>query len=510
MMQLTYLAHSSFEVRCGSTTLVFDPWLSGGAYDDQWFLWPLPPHGPEKVIADAVIITHGHEDHLHTGTLRQLGKKATVFFPFQWRAGARGFLRNFGFEKVVEAVSFRKYHVNDVAVTYLGYSLESLVVIEYRGEVLVNINDALNSNHETAVDFMLGEIKSRWPKIDYLLSGWSGASYFPNQVRYRGKNDEEIGKLREQYFANNFCRFTEALQPRCAVPFAPGFLLLAENNRWINHVKFPRKGLPAYYSKHYRTDREIRFLVPYPGDEIAGRNLIMRSPLHVMTDEEQMDAAYDHYAGVQEKVNRAAPLPDDHINRLVSVLAKWCNFNKRLYHSKVIDDVYFSIHLTDADTAAFINVTSQDGVIAVQRSAGALHGSKLLVTTSGGRLLRALGKPWGGDIITIGYGLEVEVYDELSLEKNLDIVCIRLITRYPIARQDMLRYPFRALLYYGYNPAITSLWLKQKITLKPYVNKYPYNERDHWLTYKKCDLCAVCKMPEVDLASYSRLAGAAG
>jgi hypothetical protein len=31
------------------------------------------------------------------------------------------------------------------------------------------------------------------------------------------------------------------------------------------------------------------------------------------------------------------------------------------------------------------------------------------------------------------------------------------------------------------------------------VNKYPFNERDHWITYNKCSLCRVCRMPEVEL-----------
>ena len=501
MMQLTYLAHSSFLVRCGDTKLVFDPWLKDPAYHGQWFLWPLASQRPDQVHADAVIITHGHEDHLHTGTLRHLGRKSTVFFPFQWRGGAKKYLHALGFEKVVEAVSFRKYQLNEVTITYIGFSLESVVVIEYRGEVLVNINDALNSNHETAVEFMLAEIKSRWPRIDYLLSGWSGAGYFPNQVRYPGKDDEEIGRMREQYFANNFCRFTEALQPRCAVPFAPGFILLAEPNKWINRIKFPRKSLPVYYSGHYRADREIRFLVPFPGDDITARTLTRRSPLHVMSDEEQLEAAYEHYSEQEKEANRQSEVDEKLVNNLVAALARWANYNKRLYHPRVIEDVYFSIRLTDVTVAPFINITNAGNHISVDRSATALPGKKLLVTTSGARLLYALGRPWGGDIITIGYGLQVEVYDEPSLEKNLDIVCIRLITRYPVARQDLLRNPLRALKYYGHNPALTTLWLRQKIMLKPYVNKYPYNERDHWLTYKKCDLCAVCKMPEIDLAA---------
>ena len=142
--------------------------------------------------------------------------------------------------------------MKDVKITYIGFSLESVIVIEHKGEVLVNINDALNSNHENAVNFLLREIKKRWNKIDYLLSGWSGAGYFPNQIKYPGKNDVEIAKLREQYFANNFFRFTNFLQPKWGVPFAPGFILLEEHNKWINHVKFPREMANEYDKEHVK------------------------------------------------------------------------------------------------------------------------------------------------------------------------------------------------------------------------------------------------------------------
>ncbi|HSY76353.1 MAG TPA: hypothetical protein VK890_05825, partial [Bacteroidia bacterium] len=127
---------------------------------------------------------------------------------------------------------------------------------------------------------------------------------------------------------------------------------------------------------------------------------------------------------------------------------------------------------------------------------------RIMVTTSVKKLLFSLERTWGGDVLTIGYGIIVEVYDQLTLEKNLDIVCIRLITRYPMARKDLVKYPLRALKFYTANPKLTSLWLKQKIALKPYVNRYPYNERDHWMTYNKCDLCAVCKMPEINIEAY--------
>ena len=502
MMTLKYLAHSSFLIGCGDLTLIFDPWLKGPAYSRQWYLWPLPADDGNTKNADAILISHGHEDHLHIESLQEFEKTLHIFFPFQWRDGIKPFLKTLGFKKITEAVSFKTYNIKNVKITYIGFSLESVIVLEYGDEVLVNINDALNSNHETAVNFILKEIKKKWPKINYLLSGWSGASYFPNQIRYPGKNNVEIGQLREQYFANNFCRFTNYLQPKFAIPFVPGFVLLKKENQWINHIKFPRENVHSYYKNLFNNNSEIKFIISYPGDIIENGQLKKYSFLHDIPEKEQYTFAYDHYRKQISESNTIGLLKDNEIDKLINDLRYWINFNKQLYHKNVLEDAAFSIRIEDAKENDFINIYFSDNRFIVERSNKPLDGRRLQINTTGEKLIYALKKIWGGDIITIGYGLTVDIYDQLTLEKNLDIVCVRLITRYPIARKDLVKFPLRALKYYTQNPKLTSIWLKQKMQLKPYVNKYPYNERDHWMTYNKCDLCAVCKMPDINFDIY--------
>jgi len=44
-----------------------------------------PKKTGKDIQADVILISHGHEDHLNTPTLKELNKKAKIFFPFQWR-----------------------------------------------------------------------------------------------------------------------------------------------------------------------------------------------------------------------------------------------------------------------------------------------------------------------------------------------------------------------------------------------------------------------------------------
>jgi hypothetical protein len=502
MMQIEYLGHSSFLVTCNNTNFLFDPWLVGSTYDNAWYLWPLPTKSIKDIAADVILISHGHEDHLNTATLKELNKNAQVFFPFQWREGIKPFLNHLGFEDVTEAVNFKTYTYSGIEITYVSFSLESVIVIKYNNEVLVNINDALNSNHENATNFMLKEIKKRWPNIDYLLSGWSGAGYFPNQIRYPEKNDIEVGKLREQYFANNFCVYTNHLQPKYSLPIASGFVLLKKENHWINHIKFARTKVEEYYKKHFPNTSNTKIFVLNPGDTLTDGIQKKNSEMHNIAEEKQYDLAYNHYQEELIQANRPNYIDENKITELIQLLKHWINYNKQLYHIKVLEDARFTIRLEDVKENSFLNITFQNKDFAIERNSKPLEEKRLQINTYGAKLILGLKKMWGGDIITSGYALTVDVYEELTLEKNLDIVCVRLITRYPLARKDMFKYPFRALKFYASNPKSTSLWIKQKIVLKPYVNKFPFNERDHWITYNKCDLCAVCKMPEINLSAY--------
>jgi len=54
-MRLTYLGHSCFLVETGSARILFDPFLTGN---------PAAVMKAEDVRCDAILVSHGHEDHI--------------------------------------------------------------------------------------------------------------------------------------------------------------------------------------------------------------------------------------------------------------------------------------------------------------------------------------------------------------------------------------------------------------------------------------------------------------
>lgn len=504
MPRIDYLAHSCVLITTSDTTLLFDPWLFGPAYQGQWHLFPKPV-GVESALKPVhVLLTHGHEDHMHRATLEQIDKTATVWFPYQWRAGITGYLMHLGFSKVKEAVSMRTYRLGPrTRITYLAYSLESIVVVEADGLVIVNINDALNSNHENVVTMFLKVLHKHWPRIDILISGFSGAGYFPNQVRYPGKDDREVGRIREHYFAHHLCKYVAFLKPKLVMPFAPGFALLEHHNRWINEVKFDRRRLPSYHEEHIGPLGDTRYIVAWPGDHLEGLRYIPDSPYHA----ELVDGGLYHlldevYPEEIHVTNIHRPFDVSHLPELEIQLLHWLNHNAKLYSAEVLAEARFAIRFTDVDELVW-NIDCSANGFTVTSSTFPLNDRRVIIDTSARMLAYSLSRTWGGDALTSGYALVVHMFDLDALEKNLDIVCVRLITRYPIMREDILHQPMRAAKYFLTNPTIAALHVKQKVKLKPYVNRYPYNERDHWIATTKCQLCQVCRIPVMDYAPAS-------
>jgi L-ascorbate metabolism protein UlaG (beta-lactamase superfamily) len=55
-MDIRWLGHATFTLSNGSTTLLVDPWLTGN---------PVAPVAADDLAPDAILLTHGHFDHIN-------------------------------------------------------------------------------------------------------------------------------------------------------------------------------------------------------------------------------------------------------------------------------------------------------------------------------------------------------------------------------------------------------------------------------------------------------------
>ncbi|MFI5135361.1 MAG: MBL fold metallo-hydrolase [Chitinophagales bacterium] len=496
-MKISYICHACLYVETSDAKIVCDPWWNGPAYQNQWHVFPKPMN--EKICeqADFILISHGHEDHLHAPTLQLLNKNAKVFFPFQWKEGIHEFLSDLGYQNVAEAISFKSYQIApETKITYVANNLDAFIVIENKGEVLVNLNDSLNAHHKNVIRLFMKQIKQRWEKIDYLFCGLGGAGYFPNTVHHPNKNDVEVGKLREQFLAHNFCKLVNGLQPKCVLPFLPGFALLADDKRWINSVKFSREDLKNYFQTYFDPESKIEWLNLYPGDWVMDGTLKEESPYH----ERQINHDLSHlveevYADEIQLYNKTILRTEARAHSLFKQLEANIPHAARLFHPESIHHLCFSIEFTDAPADNILNVRFTNAEWKFEISNHVRAESHLIIRTKSNIIGYSLATPWGGDVLMVGYGADIDILHDIALEENHDIICLRLLTRIPVASDYLRLQPMRMMKFMATNPLNSALAIKHKMISNGNPNKIPYNERSHWINKTPCDICRACNIP---------------
>jgi len=439
-MKIEYICHACLLVDTGDVKFATDPWFNGPAYCNQWYVFPKPTNENVLGNVDVILVSHGHEDHLHESSLLQLPKSASVFYPYTWFGGTADYLKGTGFSNVTEARHLQTYHLApDTCVTYVVNRMDSVMVIESKGEVFININDALHSAPPGVVDPFLRLLKNRWPKIDTVFCGFGSASYFPNTIHCPGKHDVEIGEAREELYARNFCRIVKELDPKVAVPFAADFALLGPRQRWINSVRFSRLRLPDLFKKLYPYSPAHPQIQPmFSGDVLSGTDLICKSPYR----DQLQDGNCKSLIEEQYRVEIAQREKPEVINESDAIILERemlgnLAIRARLFEAAVLDKTSFTVKVSDIPEQPCFNISFRQRQPLVERSSERSANSILELESTSRILRHSFASEWGGDALTIGYGCEIQVFDQAIITSNLDTICVRLLTRHPTKKERL-------------------------------------------------------------------------
>ncbi|HXC89091.1 MAG TPA: MBL fold metallo-hydrolase [Stellaceae bacterium] len=446
-MRVTYISHACLLVETEDACLVCDPWLAGPAYADQWNVFPKPVDTAAVERAQFILISHGHEDHLHDKTLRSIRKDKTLYYPYYWYDGTFSYLSSLGFRRTVEAKSRKTYRLSPkTRVTFIVNGQDSVIVLEDSREVLVNCNDALHASDSRLIELYTRIIKDRWPKIDMAFCSFASASYFPNAFRCSGKDDAAIGRLREQLYVQNFCNIIERLAPTIAVPFAADFVLLAKRQLWINAVRFRREEISSYYARYFGQHSDSpRIAVMYPGDRIVDKTLLPSSQYRLATAEGSREgllaaqypepiSAFSRNTVHQMCLRQIGAILEDHLANEV-----------RHYPQRTVAHLRFSVRLLDLADQGWLNVSIANRIARVSVGDQAGSEAMALIETTSDILLNSLSTDWGGDALIIGYACEISILGPQFAGQAR--ICAELLTRYPRPVSYAMRHPTRAIRY---------------------------------------------------------------
>ncbi len=498
-MKITYISHATLLIEVAGVKIVTDPWVKGSSYCDQWHLFP-KSLSPDLIRdADFVLYSHGHEDHLHQASLQTINKNAKLFYPYSWYGGTTTFFKELGFNHVKEVLNEETVNLNDrIRVTYLSNNLDNVIVIEANGQVIVNVNDALPSASPLMIARFISKINQRWKKIDYVFSSYGGASYFPNTVHFSEKNDIEIGETRELFFVNNFCKIISGLNPAFAVPFATDFVLLDDNQRWINKIKFPREKIRDFYHNYTGGSTSVKVIEAYPNDYFSDMQFQQASPYHAKKSVKPLLESIDE--DYTEEIRAKKNLKTLNSDELLAIVEKT---KTHILHKQYIipesarKNIKFSIRITDAAGDNVITVNFRNASTEFEVSARAGKEIDLLIEIKSRTLAYAIDNEWGGDAIIIGYGAEVFIYNADSVKYEYENYCVRLLSRYPNTKEYLKKSPGRALKYLLSDETkrknLVNKILGNKSAIIDYTDSL-LSQRDLWLTKGKCDVCKACNI----------------
>jgi len=497
-MKIDYISHATIGVTTKDAKILFDPWVDGSAYCGQWNVFPKPLNYEKYHDANFVLISHGHEDHMHHHTLENFPNKsnAHIFYPYQWSGGIKEYLQELGFKKITEGITKKKYQITPAtSVTYIANALDSVIIVDDGEKVLVNINDSLHSHHKKVIDMFCDEIsKIIKRKINYVFCGFGGASWFPNSIHCEGKDDLEIGQVREQMFAHNFCRIIKNLNPEVAVPFAADFALLKNEQRWINTTRFNREHLGRYFKKYF-PDNNASIRTMYSGDNILNGELNEESPYRKEFDKDlTLDSLIDiQYAEEIKEQNQMIYIGEKEADDLCARVLENVNARTFLFPLEKLKQANFSLEFSNSKEKQFLNIEFDGNKFVGNRSSVLSKKSVLKIKSRTKIFDYSISSDWGGDAITIGYGADMYFLDKSILTSGVDNVCTHLITRHPIASKTIKKDVMRAFKYFSTNKLMTKLAI-ERVRYGADKIQISYN-RDYWLNKNKCEVCRVCDLP---------------
>lgn len=154
-LKLTHIDNACCIYESQGFKILCDPWLTDGAFEGSWYHYP-PLHTTFETVkdVDALYISHLHPDHYDEKTLKQFRKNIPIIFLDRKPNLLKRKLTELGFNNLMLMVAKEKASIGPFEITMygpfcnhlfdeseLGNFLDSSIVVESNGKVILNAND---------------------------------------------------------------------------------------------------------------------------------------------------------------------------------------------------------------------------------------------------------------------------------------------------------------------------------------------------------------------------------
>lgn len=287
-MKVQHIGHAGFIVEVHGYRLVIDPWFNS-AFLESWFPWPPNSRFAGKAYgADALYISHAHEDHFDRRFLRDMPDKAipVVIPAFRSRYLERE-VRKLGFTNVIPLGHWESYFpARDLGVIMLidqSHKEDSALLVEDgNGFQFLDSNDC-----ELAI--------SDWPQdIDLLACAFSGAFWYPHCYDF---TDEEKKAKAAEVRQNNFQRLVRRVKRTGAKAYLPSAGPAVFLDPALEHFNYPGGIYPTF------DEIEDRFRKECPGVRVERSQ---RAPVDAASFTHYQADEYFEWAAFYDRDSNAA------------------------------------------------------------------------------------------------------------------------------------------------------------------------------------------------------------
>ncbi len=213
IVQLSLLNHASVLICAEDVKIVTDPWYFGHAFDEGWGLRYINDQALAKAAtATHLWISHFHEDHFHTPTLKKLLEvnPEIVFLAnksHNFDLAARA--RSLGFKNVVTFNERQplKLNKNITAARYPATGIDNMLLLKGPNWTILNFNDCVIPPLSRRL------LARKFGAIDIFMCNFNHAG----KLLHKNKMDDSRVK---EALLHNFRHNSRPFHPKIVLPFA--------------------------------------------------------------------------------------------------------------------------------------------------------------------------------------------------------------------------------------------------------------------------------------------------
>jgi L-ascorbate metabolism protein UlaG (beta-lactamase superfamily) len=233
-MRMAYYANACCKMEAAGFSILTDPWLVDGAFEESWCHYPPLATRPEDVAGvDALFISHVHPDHCDPATLAAFRRDIPIIVLDHGPNFLHRVLREMGFTDLRPIATGAKDRIGPFEVTLyapftthifhesrIGNLIDCAALFEHDGVSILNLND--NTPDLASAQ----RLRDRHGRVTVAQIAYNAAGPYP--ASFDNLTAEQKVAASDKILARNLAHAAELariLEPAWHMPFAGSYVL---------------------------------------------------------------------------------------------------------------------------------------------------------------------------------------------------------------------------------------------------------------------------------------------